>query len=170
MESGFRYSVSRQCRIPKKYKDPLLSWLKPFKRRPTPAELIAEACRKGSKLFGLIEPNHMQAAKKYRYERAQYILRHVEVVRVDIETSKAITRPVRAFIPLEIVRHGKINDYVPSARAYKYKEESRSIVKRAEIDFLAWLDRYSRYSEFFEAFGPVVKAFEELRDKLKLAG
>ncbi len=46
----------------------------------------------------------------------------------------------------------------------------REVVQRAYDDLTAWMNRYGHYSEFFQVFEDVVKAYESLQVDFKDAG
>ena len=150
----------------------LLAWIsKPkFKnRKPTPDELVKECRRKNSPLYGLMEVGQKRAAEKYWRQTAQDIIRHIHVVRVDIRTEEVLTQPVRAFIPVRVSQAGRIKekDYIPVQRIANNPSLKQSVLERAHSDFLAWFQRYKRYSEFMKEFSPVITAYQKLQRKLE---
>lgn len=155
----------------KKQREALLEWMvQPrFKyRRPSPKELVRECKRLKSPLYGLIEVDQKRAAEKYWREAAQYILRHVNVVRVVIKTGKVITQPVVAYIPIRVERGGRIpeENYIPAQRVASNPKLKRAVCVRAHQDFQAWMQRYERYDEFMEEFSPILAAYKDLRRRL----
>lgn len=145
----------------------LLDWVnlpKFGRRKPTPDELVAECRRKGSPLYGLMKPTQKRAAETYWRQTAQDIIRHIDVVRVDIKTSKVISKPVRAWVPIKVEQFGRIPEesYIPTQRVPDNPLLKQTILERAHNDFLAWMQRYERYSDFLQEFSPVINAYKRM--------
>lgn len=168
-KTALQYVMSGHCRKSKRAKEVFLKWIsqKRFEqRKPTVAEVIKECRRKGSRLRCCMEQSTQKAAQKYWRSEAQYLLRHVNVVRFEIETSKVLTKPIRAYIPINVDAGGHIKEenYIPALRVMEDPVMKRTVLERAHRDFLAWLDRYERYDEFMEEFSSIVAAYRKLRD------
>jgi len=120
-------------------------------------------------LYGLIETNQTRAAKMYQRQVAQDILRHINVVRIDVKTSEVISQPVVAYVALKRERYGRIpeENYVPTRRVADNPSLRQSVLERAHADFLAWLRRYERYDEFMQEFSPIVAAYAGLRKTIE---
>lgn len=156
----------------KQQKNALLKWRTQPKfrdRKPTPEELVRECKRKSSPLYGLIEVNRTKAARIYWRQAAQDILRHINVVRIDVKTSEVISRPVVAYVAIKREQYGRIpeKNYVPTRRVADNPSLRQSVLERAHADFLAWLRRYERYDEFMQEFSPVVAAYAGLRKTME---
>jgi len=166
------FQLSEHCHIKARFREPFLKWYtkteKTKGRRPTIKELTAEMRRKGSPLQGMVKQNQREAAGEYWRKMAQYYLRHVDVVRVNIVTKEILTQPVRAYVALEKKRHEAFGEggYVPTGRTMT-RTERLSVVKQARADFDAWLARFERYAEFMNTFRPVVEAYRKLQESLK---
>jgi hypothetical protein len=166
------FVLSRKCHIPARCKKPFLAWYsrveKAKGRRPTIAELVKEMRRKGSPLQGMVEQGQAKAAEAYWRNQAQYFLRHVEVVRVNITTKEVLTEPVCAYVPLLQQRHKAFDEaaYVPTGRITA-KKERLSVVEQAHADFESWLNRFERYAEFLQEFQSVVEAYRKLQRRLQ---
>ncbi len=148
----------------------LLKWINVPKfrgRKPTPDELTAECLDKDSPLYGLLKTTQKAAAAVYYRQTSQDILRHIDIVEVEITTQKVLSKPVVAYVHTGRGRYGQIADdaYVPTQRVPDMPLLKKSILDRAHSDFLAWLDRYERYSEFMGEFSPVVAAYREIEKR-----
>jgi hypothetical protein len=147
----------------------LLEWVNQPKfndRKPTPEELTKECRRKTSPMYGLLKVDQKAAAEAYWRQTAQDIIRHIDVVRVEIKTGKAVSKPVRAWVPISIEKGGRIpeENYVPTQRAIQGKRTRATILDRARREFEAWMDRWERYDEFAREFSPVLEAYRAIRD------
>jgi len=91
---------------------------------------------------------------------------------VVISTGKVLSEPVVAYMPIRIGPFGRISeeDYIPAQRVHRSRELSHTVVARAQADFLAWLARYERYSEFLEVFSPVIRAYRALEQSDRVNG
>lgn len=164
--------LADDCRIRASCKEAFLKWYakveKAKGRRPAWAELVHEMRRKSSPLRGMVEQGQAGAAEAYWKERAQYFLRHIEVVRVNVVTKEVLAGPVRAYVPLRKLQDGSFGEgsYVPTGRRMS-KEDRFSIVEQAHADLEAWLARFGRYAEFLDEFEPVVKAYRKVKAKVK---
>lgn len=150
----------------KKQREALLKWSNQKKfdgRKPTPDELTSECLRKSSPLFGLMKSDVKSAAMVYWRQTAQDIIRHINVVKVNIYT-KEISKPVVAFLHIKREQCGRISEknYVPADRIMENPLLRQNILERAHGDFLAWMQRYERYSEFLEEFSPVLDAYQKV--------
>jgi len=165
----YQYKLSENLRYGNKaQKAALLKWIsqpKYRKRRPTPQELIAECKRPNSGLYGLIEVRQKQAAELYWRQAAQDILRHINVVKVNVVTKEVIGKPVVAFVPVKYEQGGRIADdnYVPTSRVANDPAMLGTVIERAEREFLAWMDRWERFDEFLEVFAPVLDAYRKVK-------
>ena len=153
---------------PEGKKKALLAWvaLPKFKnRKPTPDELVAECRKRSSPLYGLIEVDQKRAAGIYWRQIAQYYLRHINVVRINVRTKEQVGGPVRAFIPVEVSSGGHIfeDSYVPAGRVADDEELRKTVLDRAGSDIEAWIQRYERYTEFFSVFSPVIDAYRKVQ-------
>jgi len=159
LSNNLRYGTKAQRKA-------LLKWINQPKyrqRKPTPAELVT-ACKRGGPLFGLMTTNKEQAAQNYWRQTAQDIIRHINVVRVDVRTDKVLTKPVVAHIAVKRGQYGRIgeDDYVPAQRVADDPKLRASVLDNAHADFLAWKQRYERYAEFMQEFKHVIAAYGEL--------
>ena len=165
----YQRTISDQMRIgTAEQKAALLVWMNRPEfddRKPTPDELVKECMRKKSPLYGLMKTDESAAAQAYWRTTAQYIIRHVEVVRVSIRTGKAISKPVRAWVPISIKAGGRRpeDSYVPTQRAMKSKATRMTILEQAHRDFEALIERYERYADFLQEFSPVLDAYKSIR-------
>jgi len=165
--------MSDHCRISRADRDVFLKWLNDNpefkKRRPTIDELIKETRRRGSKLKTLLEQDVQAAAEIYWRQRAQYLLRHINVVKIDIRTNEATTKPVCAYIPVRIERDGRIDEenYIPAQRVANNPSMRQTVLQRAHADFLSWMHRWERYEEFMQTFSPVLTAYQEIEAELE---
>lgn len=166
----YQFQFNPHVHLNKKQQEAVLDWLnsKPEfrRRRPTEREFIKECKRRGSPLrkAGIMEVDVQRAAEAYWRAEAQYILRHVDVVEVDIETNNPVGPPVRAWIDIGRNPDRSISEesYVPTSRVANNPSMRATVLDRAHSDFRAWLARYERYSEFFKEFSQVIKAYREL--------
>lgn len=168
--SRWEYQLSKDLRWGnKKQRVCLLKWMNQKKfwyRKPTPDELVAECRRKGSGIYNLIPIDTREAARRYWRQAAQDIIRHVNVVRVNIKTSRVITKPIKAWVPVKLELQGQIpeNNYESMKRVHGNPFLTVTIVDRARGDLLAWLDRYGRYQEVLgdKNIKPVIAAIKGL--------
>jgi len=137
--------------------------------KPTPEELVKEARKKRSPIHGLFEWDEPTAAKRYRYERAQYYLRAIQVIEIVIDTSEIVRGPVRAFVPTIVEKHGRIppENYIPVQRLSEDKLSTKYVLDRAKADFMSLIFRYRRYAAFLEVFDPVIRAFDAVQEQLE---
>jgi len=169
MASRYEYSISDFARLNKVQKGVLLKWLHEqpdFRtRRPHIDDLIAEFRRKDSPLNCLAENSVQRAARQYWRERAQYLLRHIDVTRVEI-TTKMQTGPVRAYVAIT-TRGGSVpeENYIPMQRVANNTTLKHTVLQHAEADFLAWLSRYEKYSEFLDEFSEVIAAYRKVEKR-----
>lgn len=177
VKTKLEYVLSPQMRLPKGIKNPaqkkkaLLKWIAQPKfknRRPTPDELVQECRRKSSPLYGLIEVSAQKAASIYWRQIAQYYLRHIQTIRVNVVTKEHVGGPVVAYPPVKVSAGGRISDkdYVPSGRVADDSDFKKNVLQRAANDMEAWIQRYKRYAEFFGVFSPVIDAFREVQKQL----
>lgn len=119
-------------------------------------------------LKDLVKQDIAEAAAEYWRSEAQYWLRHVEVVKLDITISEDVGKPIKAYIPIKVSYQGKIHeeDYVPARRIETDAGMRFNVVAQARTDLEAWLARYERYTEFFDVFDPVIKSIRQLQKRL----
>ena len=176
-KTRLEYILNPNMRLPRGIKEPgkkreaLLAWIHQAKfknRRPTPDELVAECRKKSSPLYSLIEVDDRRAASIYRRQIAQYYLRHINVVRVNVVTKEHVGGPVVAYQPVEITSGGRIldKDYIPAGRISEDAAFKSTVLLRAANDMEAWIQRYERYAEFFGVFAPVIDAFRHVQKQL----
>jgi len=163
------YVMSDNCRRPAMCKNVFLNWVNSnpeYKiRKPTIAEVLCEAKKKRSPLHIILEHDVHKAARKYRYAEAQYYLRHVNVIRVEIRTKKIVGHPIRAFIGVTRGPRGTIPEesYMTARRIANNPVAKSTVITRAYNDFVAWMRRYEHYTEFMEEFNPVIDAFRQMQ-------
>lgn len=171
----YEKTISTHLRIgTKEQKIALLKWMNRPEfdnRKPTVEEVVRECCRKKSPLYGLMKTDEKTAAQAYWRQTAQYIIRHINVVRVNIKTGEYLSEPVRAWVPIGIEEKGRIPEanYIPTQRAMKSKATRLTILEEAHRDFSALIARYKRYAEFLKEFSPVLEAYEKLQAELEPA-
>jgi len=136
-------------------------------RRPTTDELLAECMNPKSELYGLIETDKVAAAERYWRNAAKDVLRHVNLVRIELKTN-TITGPVVAYTPPPRGQYGRTNDndYIPTRRVMNDPTARKSEMERACDDVAMWCNRAERYAEFFQEFGEVVEILKTLRKRL----
>lgn len=177
-KTKLRFVISPNLRLPAGTADPerkkqaLIAWVSNPKfadRRPTPDELVAECRKKTSPLYGLIETNPKKAAGIYWRQVAQYYLRHINVVRINVVTNEPMGQPVVAFLPVEMGRDGHIpeENYIPAGRVMEDEGMRQSVLERASGEMQAWIQRYERYAEFFDVFSPVLEAYQQVQKRLQ---
>ncbi len=172
----FEWRLDPQIRKTKQQKEAFIDWLNSnpeYKdRRPEVHEIIKECRKKNSPLRILFEQDIQQAAVRYWKSQAQYYLRHVNLVRIEIKTGKVIDTGVRYYIPPVRGSYGKLDseEYIPAKRVANMPAVKREVVQRAFDDLTAWVNRYRNYSEFFQVFEDVVEAYEAMQVDFKDAG
>lgn len=164
LSENLRYGTKRQ-------REALLKWVnlaKFKKRKPTPAELVRECKRKGSRLYGLMKVSQKKAAESYWRQTAQDILRHIDLVRVDMEINEVVGNPVKAWMPIKIEACGRIpeDSYVPTPRIVNNPGMKGTVIDRAHREFLAWLQRWENHVEFMQEFSPILEAYKKIRKRL----
>lgn len=166
------YQMSEDIHRSKAEREKFLKWLNSnpeFKtRRPTVEETVREMTRKGGCLRDLVEQDVQKAAMHYWRQEAQYYLRHVDVVRINLVT-KETTPPIKAFIPLGSKdRNGHIpeENYIPSRRIANDPSASRKVLEQAYWELENWLQRYEDYTEFFDLFEEIVFIFKTSRSRI----
>lgn len=167
----YQYSIDPNLRKTAEQKAALLEWVEANYRtgsRPTPEELIAEATREGSRLreVNLIETDTGKIVNKFQRSEAQYCLRHIRVMRIDIRTQEK-TPAVNSHVGIRTYQ-GRIpdNNYLDMKRAPYSPAASGSILDRAYNDLMAWVHRYSDYEEFLGSFKPLLEIIEDLENIL----
>jgi hypothetical protein len=138
-------------------------------KKPSPDQLIAEAKKKRSPIHGLFEWDEKRAAERHWQGKARYYLRAIQIVEVRIDTRQVVRGPVRAFVPVQIEKDGRIpeENYVPVQRLSEKPENIDAVLRRAKADVQSVIARYKRYAEFMAVFGPMVKAFEKIEKLIK---
>ena len=167
----FRKGLTKEQR--RGYRKALLSWINQPKfrnRRPAETELVAEFLRKNGPLYGMVETEPREAARSYWYERAQYILRHVHTVKVNVVISKQVSQPILTYVPIKRGRFGRIDnqDYIPVKRVMDEPDLRATVLENAHRDLLTWFARYERYAEFLEE--SIVDAYKLLEAELRKKG
>jgi hypothetical protein len=132
--------------------------------KPTPDELVKRARRCRRRYPGLFEWDDRKAASEQRRTAAQYYLRAIHLVVVDVKTDEIVKGPVRAFVPVKVERCHRIppSNYVPAQRLPDEPESIDAVLEMAREDFRRVISRYERYAEFVDVFDPVIKAFRQL--------
>lgn len=168
-----RYTIGRGYHVPKANADALFAVIRDvFKGEyPTPEDLIAEARKKRSPIHHLFEWDVRKAAKAKWRTDAQYYLRAIQVVEVNIETGEVVKEPVRAFVPVRVEHDHRIppDNYIPVERLRNRPLDRAAVLERAERDFEAWLQRYERYTEFLEVFDPIIQAYRRAKKRIRNA-
>lgn len=173
VKSKYKYEIQISDNIHRKKQDKarFLKWIKSnpkFKRRkPTVAETVYEMT-KGC-LKGLVELDQQKAAQKYWRAEAQYWLRHITVVKINIQLTTETYDPIPAYIPIKRGQYGSIdeNNYIPSTRIMGNHRAKMQVVDRAMADLECWIQRYERYAEFFEVFDPLVKVYQKIKQEIE---
>lgn len=170
------WQMSDDCRRSKWTKETFLEWMRQTysdsRHPPTPAEVVKEARKKSCPIHNLFEWDVNKAARQAWLAEAGYLLRHLHVVKVEVKTRVICGGPVRAFIPLEVGRYGRIDPdkYEKAQRVMAVPRHARSVVDRAYEDLIIWYKRYERYQEFLEVYGAVIKALKTIDPTEKEAG
>ena len=166
----YEYQMDENIHRSKRLQELFLKWVKSkpeFKNRmPTVDETIHEMTK--GILKDLVEQDVKKAAAKHWRQEAQYYLRHIQVVKIDLVAS-SISRPIRAFLPLGIKgKNGSIPDssYIPSKRVANDPVMVDCVLGRAQREFDNWVKRYQGYAEFFDTFQPVVDAYQHIKTEL----
>jgi len=169
----YRYDwvMSDDCRRQSWQRATFLDWMTTHysgsEHPPTPEEVVKAAKRKTSSIHSLFEWDVNKAAHQSWLAEAGYYLRHLLVVKIDVNTNVEVGPPVRAFIPLKRGRYGRVGreDYRKAQRVANMPSLKQTVLERAHADFLAFLDRYKAYSEFMNSFDPVIRAYEKVSQK-----
>lgn len=172
---GYRleYMMSENTHRSKGRKQKFLAWVKKNKkfrtRRPTVAETM-KAMRRGP-LRSLVTQSQREAANLYYRSEAQYYLRHIEVIRVEVKTGEIYGKPVLAYPSVKRSQYGRIEeqDYTTMKRVCAEPSLRLSIRDQAWSDLEAWVARYERYTEFLEMFGPIVDMIKTVKRDIKVA-
>ena len=175
-KTKFEWRLDPQIRKTKQQKEAFIKWMNSnpeFKdRRPKVEEIIRECRRENSPLRILFEQDVQQAAVQYWESQAQYYLRHINLVRIEIKTGKVIDTGVRYYIPPPRGSNGRLEpgEYIPAKRVANMPAVKREVVQRAYDDIMAWKNRYQHYSEFFQVFEDVIKVLDSLQVDFEDAG
>ncbi len=107
-----------------------------------------------------------RAAEAYWRQTAQDILRHINVLKVNIKTEKVITESVRLWVPIGREQYGRIPEdaYIPRDR-FVSKKVKQTILEEAHRDLMAWIQRYEREVGFADVFSPVLEAYNKIRQQ-----
>ena len=162
------YQVAEGYHVTKTQAEPLFEVIKTkFNgERPSPELLVKEAKKKTSPIHHLFDWNIGRAAEAHWRERAQYYLRSIHMVKIDIRTETIISGPVPFATPTyDVENTHKVIEYTPTQRISK-DEPIGIVLERARCDFRSWLSRYSTYVEFFGYFDELIKEFERLEKRL----
>jgi len=170
MVSKYQYVMSKDIHRKKQYQEMFLDWINSRSefncRRPTVDETVDEMTR--GCLRPLVEQNVRKAAYKYWYDEAQYYLRHVQIVKVDV-ISKEATPPIKAFIPIRTTSMSERipdSDYIPSRRIANNPSIARVVMQDALREIDNWVARYEGYAEFFTVFDEMISVYKQTRDKV----
>jgi len=129
----------------------------------TPEEVLEDAKKKSSPLHDFFDWDDMSAASAYRIDQARYLLRSIEIVIVQEDSSEV---EVRAFHNVTIVpvkdKEEKKQVYVGVERAMKEEKLRKQVVDRALRELAVWEKKYKVYSELDAIFF----AIENVRKKL----
>lgn len=156
-KSKYKIEMSKECRRPSAKKDAVIKWIdgEYGTRKPTVEEFIKASRTPGTLLYEakVLERNVTKAAEHHWREEAQYYLRHVNVVKINIVTREA-SPPVRMYIPIKRSKGGTIKEehYVNAKRVMEDSNMTETVIQRAISDLIAWADRYERYAHFLDYF------------------
>jgi len=166
----YEIQISDNIRRNKQAKAKFLKWVqsnpKFTRRKPTIAETVYEMTH--GCLKGLVELDLHKAAQKYWRTEAQYWLRHITVIKINIELETETFDPIPAYIYIKRGQYGVIdeNDYIPSTRIMGDPRKKLEVVGQAMADFECWMQRYERYAEFFEVFTPLMKVYQKIKREM----
>ena len=166
----YEYQMATDIHRSKRLQGMFLKWVNSRpefkKRRPTVEETMHEMT-KGC-LKDLVEQDIKKAANNYWRQEAQYYLRHIQVIKIDLVT-KSVSPPVKAFLPLGVRGEGGAipdSSYIPSKRVANDPVMVDYALERARREFDHWVERYQDYAEFFDAFRPVIEAYQQIKKDL----
>ena len=167
----YEWIISDDCRRTKDAKTSFLHWMKAnyadAKQPPTPAEVVDSARSKNSQIHDLFQWDVKKAARQAWLAEAGYLLRHLHTIKVETTTNVVVGPPVRAFIPMVVGQYGRVEPghYQRAQRVANNPSMRKTVLEKAHLDFLAWLERYRRYHEFMEVFSPVLEAYAKVQNK-----
>lgn len=168
-----RYTIGKGYHVSKQDAEALFAVIRDvFKGEyPRPEELVKEARKKRSPIHGLFEWDLRKIAAGAWRAKAQYYLRAIQIVVVNIDTSEVVKQPVRAFVPIRIDQGHRIPSecYIPTQRLHDMPAERGIVLERAKADFENWLRRYERYADFLEVFDPVIEAYRRAAKRIATA-
>jgi|DewCreStandDraft_4_1066084.scaffolds.fasta_scaffold49690_1 hypothetical protein len=122
--------------------------------RLRPEAVVKAAREPNSALHGYFEWNDAKAARKYRLQQADYLIRAVVVCP---EESDRPFEPVRAFVCIEESPGSRVFTHVCEAMRSETLREQ--VLRRARAELADWRRRYARLAEFaalFEAIDALV--------------
>jgi hypothetical protein len=98
------------------------------------------------------------AAEKYRVEQAEHILRHIDIVVVNVETEEVST--TRAVHPVTVednrdTRHPRRMVYTPVMQVHANPDQRSEVLQRALRELRGWQARYRMYQEFEPIFSVI---------------
>lgn len=120
----------------------------------TPKSLVDASRDENAPLHNEFEWDDNIAAEKYREEQAACIIRHIMIVRTDIQEIRQ-TRD-RAFVS----KGENDNAYVPLNEALSTEKWRNNLLKQARIDAERFTNKYHRLTELAN----VIKAMNEFLD------
>lgn len=171
-DCAYQYRMSANCRLRKRQGEAFIEWIKSNptfeKRRPTLEEVI-HACKTVPALKGLMKQTREEAAQEYWKLKAQELLRHVEMVVINIKTEEVITKPIVAYIPIKFERNGHVfpENYIPAKRVANDASYQVPVIERMYRDLMAWWERYQRYIEFFGLTTDIEPLIESVQDAIQ---
>jgi len=162
--------IRDELRAPREHKQLFVKWLSSHpeyaKKRPTVDEVVREM-RHGC-LKPLVTQSVREAAQKHWREQAQYWLRHVVVVEIDIELGTEVANPVQKYIPIDSISVEPNDEH-----RYRTAEEvkntplyAQSVLHRARSDIANAIERYVTFAEFLEVFAPLLTEFKRIERKI----
>ena len=122
-----------------------------------PVHIVEAARDEASPMHPHFQWDDAVAAERYREDQARELVRSLTV---DISRSNLETRPVRAFVNVEV---GEDRGYVSTATAMSSEDLRRQVLSRAFSELEAWRARHAELSELARIFS----AIDETRGLLK---
>lgn len=138
--------------------------------RPSAKVLLREARKKSSPLHGLrrFDWDQKSAAAKYLLDQADYYVRSLRFIEVNVKTQKVVSGPVRLDYTIERRKHRVIRtSKAEELRDGEDNGDREAVVNRARSELVSWLNRYGPLISYLGMFDPVIKAITEVEQKFK---
>jgi hypothetical protein len=138
-------------------------------QRPDTQDFIDEALRRGSAMYkaGVLETRTAKAARLHWESEANYYLRHVQTVRVNVRT-EVVSPPTKTYVQVRTVSSGTAPpEYFDTAKKlYEDPDRRTHVLDSAMVELKEWFQRYEDSAGFYETFGELLDVYRDVRVKV----